>query len=140
VLPNVKEQHMYMTFAGLRFPAGDVAEYAIAGHPQMLHWRAATKDMASLGVEQLPIGMFDDVQYETARVQYGRGDVFVITTDGVLEAENKSGEEFSVARLAEIVRKNTAVKAELAVSRIVGAVQEFGKQKDDQTILFLRVL
>jgi len=140
VLPTVKEQHMYMTFAGLRFTAGDQAEYASAGHPPMLHWRAATKDIATLGVEQLPIGMFEGVQYEVARVQYGPGDVFVITTDGVLEAENKGGEDFSMARLAAVVRENAAVKAEVAVNAIVSAVRGFGKQTDDQTILFLRVL
>ena len=72
VLPTVKEQHMYMTFAGLRFAAGDEAEYASAGHPPMLHWRAATKDVVMLGVEQLPIGMFEDAQYVTARVRYSR--------------------------------------------------------------------
>ena len=43
VLPAVKEQNMYMTFAGLRFGAEDEAEYASAGHPAMLHWRAANE-------------------------------------------------------------------------------------------------
>jgi hypothetical protein len=140
VLPTVKEQNMYMTFAGLRFAVGGEDEYASAGHPPMLHWRAATKDIATLGVDQLPIGMFDGVQYETARVPYGHGDIFVITTDGVLEAENSSGEEFSMARLAEVVRQNAAVKAEQVVEAMVSAVRSFGKQMDDQTILFLRVL
>jgi sigma-B regulation protein RsbU (phosphoserine phosphatase) len=73
-------------------------------------------------------------------VRYGKGDVFVITTDGVLEAENKAGEEFSMARLADVVRENSDVTAEHAVGAIVKSVQGFGKQMDDQTILFLRIL
>jgi serine phosphatase RsbU (regulator of sigma subunit) len=140
VLPTVKEQHMYMTFAGLRFAAGDEAEYASAGHPPMLHWRAATKDVATLGVEQLPIGMFEDVVYETARVRYGHGDVFVITTDGVLEAENAAGEEFSIGRLEEVIRRSDGFSPEHTVESMVKAVQSFGRQMDDQTILVLRVL
>jgi hypothetical protein len=140
VLPMVKEQHMYMTFAGLRFAEGDEAEYASAGHPPMLHWRAAMKDIATLGVEQLPIGMFDGVQYETAKVRYGRGDVFVITTDGVLETENPTGEEFSTGRLGEIMRQSAELRPEQTVETMVSAVQGFGKQRDDQTILVLQVL
>jgi hypothetical protein len=140
VLPAVKEQHMYMTFAGLRFPPGDEAEYASAGHPPMLHWRVATKDVAALGVEQLPIGMFDGVEYITARVRYGKGDVFVITTDGVLEAENTAGEEFSIARLEEVMRQSEALKPQDTVEAVVNAVRSFGRQTDDQTILVLRVV
>lgn len=140
VLPTVKEQHMYMTFAGLRFAEGDEAEYASAGHPPMLHWRAATKDVAMLGVEQLPIGMFEGVVYVTARVRYARGDVFVITTDGVLEAENAAGEEFSTRRLEEVMRQSETRRPEQTVDAMVSAVRSFGRQVDDQTILVLRVL
>jgi serine phosphatase RsbU (regulator of sigma subunit) len=140
VLPMVKEQHMYMTFAGLRFPPGDEVEYASAGHPPLLHWRAATKDITTLGAEQLPIGMFEGVEYETARVRYGKGDVFVITTDGVLEAENAAGEEFSIARLEEVMRQSEALKPQEMVEAVVSAVRSFGKQMDDQTILVLRTL
>jgi hypothetical protein len=140
VLPAVKEQNMYMTFAGLRFAEGDEAEYACAGHSPMLHWRAATEDVATLGVEQLPIGMFEGVEYETARVRYGRGDVFVITTDGVLEVENELGEEFSTARLAAVMTQSAGWGPEQTADAVVTAVRNFGKQKDDQTILVVRVL
>jgi serine phosphatase RsbU (regulator of sigma subunit) len=140
VLPAVKEQHMYMTFAGLRFDASDEVEYASAGHPPMLHWRAATKDFATLGVEQLPIGMFDGVEYVTDRVSYGQGDVFAITTDGVLEVENAAGEEFSMTRFAEIMRQNQELRPEQTVEAMVNAVRSFGRQMDDQTLLVLRVL
>jgi hypothetical protein len=139
VLPAVKEQHMYMTFAGLRFDASDEVEYASAGHPPMLHWRATTKDFATLGVEQLPIGMFDGVEYVTDRVRYGRGDMFAITTDGVLEVENAVGEEFSMTRLAEIMRQNEELRPEQTVETMVDAVRSFGRQMDDQTLLVLRV-
>jgi hypothetical protein len=140
VLPAVKEQNMYMTFAGLRFAEGDQVEFACAGHSPMLHWREATEDIATLGVEQLPIGMFEGVEYETAQVRYSRGDVFVITTDGVLEVEDEAGEEFSIARLAKVMRQSSKAGPEKTVEAVVLAVRSFGKQKDDQTILVVRVL
>src|SRR5579862_3439552 len=140
VLPSVKEQHMYMTFAGLRFAAGDEAEYAVAAHPPMLHWRAATNDVAMLGMEQLPIGMFEGVLYETACVRFSKGDVFVITSDGILEVPNKDGEEFSLERLKGIMREGSTREPAQIIEAIMKEVKGFGKQKDDQTILVLRVL
>ena len=140
VLPAVKESQMYATFAGLRFRSEDVVEYAIAGHHPMLHWRSATRDFALLGTSQLPLGMFSDVRYETVATRYQSGDVFVITTDGILEVENESGEEFSVARLQRIVEANPEASAATAVSAIMSEIKSFGKQIDDQTILYLRVL
>jgi serine phosphatase RsbU (regulator of sigma subunit) len=104
----------------------------------MLHWRAATKDFATLGVEQLPIGMFDGVEYVTDRVRYDRGDVFAITTDGVLEVA--AGEEFSMTRLSEIMRQNEELRPEQTVGAMMNAVRSFGRQMDDQTLLVLRVL
>jgi serine phosphatase RsbU (regulator of sigma subunit) len=140
VLPSVKEQHMYMTFAGLRFAAGDEAEYAVAAHPPMFHWRAAANDVAMLGMEQLPIGMFEGVRYETSRVRFSKDDVFVITSDGILEVANKDGEEFSAERLKEIMRESATWPPQRTIEAIMKEVKGFGQQKDDQTILVLRVL
>ena len=66
--------------------------------------------------------------------------MFVITTDGVLEAENAAGEEFSARRLEEVMRRSEALKPEETVAAMVNAVRSFGRQMDDQTILVLRVL
>jgi serine phosphatase RsbU (regulator of sigma subunit) len=84
--------------------------------------------------------MFDGVEYVTDRVRYDRGDVFVITTDGVLEVENAAEEEFSMTRLAEIMRQNEELRPEQTVEAMVNAVRSFGRQMDDQTLLVLRVL
>jgi sigma-B regulation protein RsbU (phosphoserine phosphatase) len=68
------------------------------------------------------------------------GDVLVIYTDGVTEAEDSSGEEFGESRLAETVRENIgASPAELLV-RIQDAVQKFsaGEQSDDLTLVIAK--
>jgi serine phosphatase RsbU (regulator of sigma subunit) len=66
--------------------------------------------------------------------------VFVITTDGVLEVENEAGEEFSTARLAVVMKQSAGWGPEQTADAVVTAVRSFGKQKDDQTILVVRVL
>ena len=108
VLPAVKEQNMYMTFAGLRFRGGGRGRICLQrGIRRCCIGGRRLKDIATLGVEQLPIGMFEGVEYETARVRYGGGDAFVITTDGVLEVENAGrGGVFDSRGLTEMIRQN----------------------------------
>jgi sigma-B regulation protein RsbU (phosphoserine phosphatase) len=69
------------------------------------------------------------------------GDILVIYTDGVTEAEDASATEFGEARLTETVRNNCgATPAELLV-HIQQAVQNFsvGEQADDLTLVVARV-
>src|SRR5271167_4524312 len=56
VLPDLKEREMYATPALLRFDGSSEAEYALAGHPPILHYRHGGRDTARLSMEQLPLG------------------------------------------------------------------------------------
>jgi serine phosphatase RsbU (regulator of sigma subunit) len=49
------------------------------------------------------LGLLPGADYETGRVDLHIGDVLVLYTDGVVEAENPEGEEYSAQRLARIV-------------------------------------
>ena len=50
------------------------------------------------------------------------------------------GTSFRRTRLTEVMRRSEALKPKEMVEAMVSAVRSFGKQKDDQTILVLRVL
>ncbi len=57
VLPAVKEANMYATLALLYFDGSPEAEYSLAGHPPILHYRGPTRDVARLAMEQFPLGL-----------------------------------------------------------------------------------
>ena len=56
VLPDLKEPEAFATLARLRFDGSSEAEYTLAGHPPILHYRHGSKDTARLSMEQLPLG------------------------------------------------------------------------------------
>src|SRR5208283_3595024 len=58
VLPEVKEASMYATFGGVRISAASTAEGILAGHPPLLHYRAARREVVEAGEPQLPLGLF----------------------------------------------------------------------------------
>ena len=91
VLPSVKEPAMYATLAAIRFGAADPgveydAEYTLAGHLPILHYRAAAGTIEPLTLQQFPLGFFDDSRYETRRVGCAPGDVFALFSDGIVDA------------------------------------------------------
>jgi hypothetical protein len=76
VLPAVKEGNMYATLALLYFDGSSEAEYALAGHPPILHYRTPTGDIARLAMEQFPLGLMPGGRYSSQRVSYPRGICF----------------------------------------------------------------
>lgn len=58
---------MTPTLALLRFDDSSEAEYCIAGHPPILHYRKSGNDMARLAMQQFPIGLLGTEDYVSAR-------------------------------------------------------------------------
>jgi serine phosphatase RsbU (regulator of sigma subunit) len=69
------------------------------------------------------------------------GDVLVIFTDGLVEAENAAGEELGDGRLAEVIRRRPWAGAdELFEALLVEAFQhlEGGRFRDDVTLVVVK--
>jgi serine phosphatase RsbU (regulator of sigma subunit) len=56
VLPALKSPEMYATLALLHFDDSAQAEYALAGHVPILHYRHHSHDTVRLAMEQFPLG------------------------------------------------------------------------------------
>ena len=140
VLPAVKEANMYATLALLYFDGSSEAEYSLAGHPPILHYRAPTGDIARLAMEQFPLGLLPGGRYSSQRVTYSPKDLFLMLTDGISEVPNASDEEFGLDRLELLLRNNAGQPLPQLWELIMGEVKRHGVQQDDQTLLLLRVL
>jgi len=140
VLPAVKEPNMYATLALLYFDGSSEAEYSLAGHPPILHYRAASGGIARLGMEQFPLGLIPGGRYTSQRVTYSPQDLFLMMTDGISEVPNASDEEFGLDRLEALLRNNAGQPLRQLWELIMGEVKRHGVQQDDQTLLLLRVL
>jgi hypothetical protein len=140
VLPAVKEANMYATLALLYFDGSSEVEYSLAGHPPILHYRAATGGIARLAMEQFPLGLIPGGRYTSQRVTYSPQDLFLMMTDGISEVPNASDEEFGLDRLELLLRNNAGQPLRQLWELIMGEVERHGVQQDDQTLLLLRVV
>ena len=139
VLPAVKEADMYATLAMLYFDASTQAEYAVAGHLPILHYRYRSGDTARLAMQQFPLGLIPGGRYASQRVSYSPGDMFLLVTDGITEVVNERDEEFGLARLEQLLSKLAAQPLTQIWELVMGEVRQHGVQQDDQSLLLLRV-
>jgi serine phosphatase RsbU (regulator of sigma subunit) len=130
-------------FYGLIDPDHRRLLYINAGHNPPLLLRA---DGTSQMLDQagLPLGVFDNSKYSESVVDFRKGDVLVMYTDGVIEARNDRDEEFGLKRLEEEIRSRTGQSAREIVAAVTNAVneysQEVGGPEDDLTISVVKVL
>ncbi|HEX8764711.1 MAG TPA: GAF domain-containing SpoIIE family protein phosphatase [Candidatus Acidoferrum sp.] len=125
--------------------------YANCGHlpPLLLCAREAADDQFS-GTEKVErleptgmvVGLFNEWQCEVAEVKLVPGDILVLYTDGLTEAQNAEGEEFGESRLLDTLRSHCHLPVGPLLQAVVGAVQQFtcGEQQDDITLVIARSL
>jgi len=91
----------------------------------------------------LPLGLFDNPEYDEVAYQTNPGDVFVFFSDGVTDAQNRNGDMFGGIRLAKVIEANCSRSADDLVTAIFASVGEFAAGEnpyDDQTVVVLKVL
>lgn len=87
---------------GVIDPERAVLEYANAGHVAPVLYRAATGEVEWLAEGGLPVGLEDDSEYKSARIELDPGDMIVFYTDGLTEAP-RHGRPFGQGRFTDTV-------------------------------------
>ena len=90
----------------------------------------------------VPLGSFFGVTYDEVTFPLSAGDIYVFSSDGVTEAMNARGEEFTSERLMEVVSRARDKTADGILQGITEAVAEHRggePPNDDSTVVVLRV-
>jgi len=141
------------SFNGMRFTTAVLAEYdpatrrldyINAGHnaPAIRRHHAGS----SSGIERLeaggvPFGISPDATYAMGTIELAPQDALILFTDGMVEAFNDRGEEFTDQRLMAAIRNLPDWDAQRSMQLLLQSVDEFAgatRQFDDITCLVLR--
>jgi stage II sporulation SpoE-like protein len=139
VLLPIKKPDMFATFAYLAWN-GERLEYSLAGHPAILHHHAATKEISEVSCLNMPLGMFDQPEFDSASVECAPHDLFLILTDGLLEVTNPKGEEFTLAGIKPVMLAHASDPLSAIFDAILDAARLHGHAADDQSMLLVRRL
>ncbi len=123
-------------------------QVANAGSVQpMFVSRASTGEVSVRTIKAVgfPLGLFPDVTYEEFTLSTRTGDLIVFFSDGILDAENATGEMFGEERLCTLLQNDPAAtsSSNSAIETIMDALARFQSGTDhfdDETLVILRVL
>jgi phosphoserine phosphatase RsbU/P len=136
---------------GRRFTTALIAEYdpttrsltyINAGHNSpILRRRSGSVERLELG--GLPFGIMKDARYQSGELTLESGDWLAIFTDGVVEAENTSRQEYGEIRFITMLHSGVMMTPATLLNSIFVDLDRFvgnAPQHDDVTCLLLRAI
>lgn len=150
--------HIFKEFNEVLFQATDRARYATlfyatldqipgriryinAGHVPGLLFRGANRQVEKLETGGPPVGLLPGVAFAVGEAKFGAGDLLILYTDGLTDAENCKGESFGDGHLLECVRSLPDIASEQLIDSIYNALAQFTcgpTLPDDLTIIAIK--
>ncbi|HEY3443750.1 MAG TPA: SpoIIE family protein phosphatase [Paludibaculum sp.] len=113
-------------------------QFISAGHTPVYLFRSASGAIEELVSDAYMLGMFDFATYRPRKFHLAKGDILVVSSDGLTKAENATGEVFGEERLREIIEQAARAGSQEIELSCLKAVAEFTHgmpQTDDITFM-----
>lgn len=129
-------------FCALVDPASRSVRWASAGHEPGLLLRARTGKTEKLLATGPPMGVLEEGTWEAGQtLLLEGGDMLVVVTDGITEAQSPSGARYERDRVGQVVQKHAIQDAEQICQAVLADVSEFVGERsmaDDITIVVIK--
>jgi phosphoserine phosphatase RsbU/P len=143
IISNDSRGGMFVTlFYGVLEADSHTLSYVNAGHNPPIICHADGEDLTELTATGIAIGALSDAEYTAETAALKTGDVIVLYTDGITEAENARQNMFGEERLNEVIRASRGLPAADIITAILESVRTFTggyPQSDDITLMVIRV-
>jgi len=124
-------------FLFLLSPNG-IGQFISAGHSPAYLFRSATGEIEQLVSDAYVLGMFDFASYESRSFQLHKGDILVVYSDGLTDAQNQEEEMFGEERLLSMIQQEAPSGSHALEQKFLKAIGEFTHgmpQTDDITFV-----
>jgi serine phosphatase RsbU (regulator of sigma subunit) len=115
-------------------------QFISAGHNPAYLFRAATGKIERLISDAHFLGMFESASYEPRALRLDQGDILVVNSDGLTDAQNSREEMFGEQRLLRIIRQEAPSGGRAIERKFLTAIEEFTQgtpQTDDITFVIV---
>ena len=141
---SLAERRIEAQFVSIIYAVWDDAQRTLtvsnSGLPRPIYCHGGKNEV--IEATGLPLGLFDEADYDEFHFRMKPGDMFVFFSDGILDARNRKGELFGRGRVEKIVAECSASSAASVVESLFKAVAEHSagvETFDDQTVVAIRV-
>jgi sigma-B regulation protein RsbU (phosphoserine phosphatase) len=141
---DVAEYNNFMTLFYLRIDCEHkTMQWVRAGHDPAIFYNPKTRSFEALDGQGIPLGVEESWVYaENKKADLSEGQIIVLATDGVWEAENIDGEMFGKDRIYDLIRANAALSAKGILNILMDMLYRFTKGKkfeDDVTLVVIKI-
>lgn len=117
-------------------------EVATGGVIPVYYYNSETKAFVQLTAPSEPIGVEKSSEYKDVVQKVKSGDIIVTYTDGVVEALNDGGQQYTKEKLLRLISLNYAKPPKELANLISADVKKFtgtAPQHDDETLLLIKI-
>jgi len=137
---GTSDSYFMTLFYGVLDPIEKTLSWVSAGHAPTFLYRVdgLIEELDSSGI---PLGIIEDTPYEAAKtIKFNPGDILLIGTDGIWEAQNSEKEMFGTKRVSELLIRNAEVSADNIADQLITELNRFrGKHSQDDDITLIVV-
>ena len=115
--------------------------FANAGHPPPLLLSSFQSECRQLDAEGMILGVRKNIIFEEKTTTLSKGDLILLYTDGLTEAENPDGEFFGIERVSDIFIQYAQQPPESIIDALLRHLKQFSQREsfnDDITLMVFR--
>jgi ligand-binding sensor domain-containing protein len=90
-----------------------------AGMPPYFIYRASSGDTEEIMIAGIPLGSFNNANYDQVKTSFNKGDILVIISDGLPEAPNATGDLFDYPKVQSIINNNSTLSAQEMIAHLM---------------------
>lgn len=138
-LYRVTEPSRFATFVIAEWdPGHHTITYSNAGHHPPMRIRPGRIERLEQG--GVPLGMFENSEFDQGQIQLEAEDLLVLYSDGITEAESPAGEHFGEERLASLAESLHSLPLLEIQAQLLQRVQAWTRREpeDDTTLMLVR--
>lgn len=123
-------------------PIDQIVELAAGGTTPVYYFDSATKEITKISGSNEPIGVDKTIEYKDYIQKVKTGDIIITYTDGLVEALNDKGQQYSVENLMRVIKTNCAASGKDIANRVKADIKTFcgnAELHDDQTLLVVKI-
>lgn len=118
------------------------AEVSTCGNNTVFLYSSGDKSLKQISTPSEPLGVSKDAIYKNIKLNLQKGDIIVTCTDGVIEALNENGVQYSTENLKKVIIKNSNANAKEISNKIKDDLKKYcgiTQQYDDQSLLAIKI-
>ncbi|MBP5442817.1 MAG: SpoIIE family protein phosphatase [Treponema sp.] len=123
-------------------PINKTMEFSTGGIVPIWYFDSSTSEFTQISQTSDPLGVEKSTEYKEFVQNVKSGDIIVMYTDGVVEAVNSNGQQYTSDTLLGVIKTNHSKPGKEIANLVKADIKNFSgtaEQHDDQSLLIIKI-